>query len=153
MRLLSMTLVSSLPSRPLTDDELYALHTSGKFVAVVPVNAVTDPDKDRQRTLVVGAIFVTQSTIVSLEYLLDKRSWSKVFQDGNKPESEKNAEGVVDSVFNEAETALEEAAAEMEDSGDVSEVVERQVDPDGEAAFRDAAEFGELLQQHYDNAT
>ena len=153
MRLSNMALVSSLPSRPLTDDELYALHTSGKFVAVVPINAVTDPDKDRRRSLVVGAIFVTESTIVSIEYLPDERSWSKVFQDGNGPESEKNAEGVVDSIFDEAEAALEEAAAEMEASGDVSEVVERQADPDGETAFRDAAEFGELLQQQYDNAT
>jgi hypothetical protein len=148
-----MALISSLPSRPLTDDELYALHTSGKFVSVVPINAVTDPDKDRQRSLVVGAIFVTQSTIVSLEYIPNKRSWSKVYQDKNGPESEKNAEGVVDPIFNEAETALEEAAFDMEASGDVSEIVERQVDPDGEAAIRDAAEFGELLQQHYDDAT
>ncbi len=100
-----------------------------------------------------GAIFVTESTIVSIEYLPDERSWSKVFRDRNGPESEKNAEGVVDSVFDEAEAALEEAAAKMEASGDVSEVVERQVDSDGEAAFRDAAEFGELLQQQYDNAT
>lgn len=148
-----MALVSSLPSRPLTDDELYALHTSGKFVAVVPVNAVTDPDKDRRRSLVVGAIFVTESTIVSIEYLPNKRSWSRVYQDENKPESKKNAEGFVDSVFDEAEAALEEAAAEMEAAGDVSEVIERQVDSDGEAALRDAAEFGELLQQHYDDAT
>jgi len=148
-----MALVSGLPSRPLTDNELFALHNSEKFIAVVPINAVTDPDKDRRRSLIVGAIFVTQSTIVSIEYLPNNRSWSKVFQDRNQPESEKNSDGVVDSVFDEAETALEEAAAKMEASGDVSEVYERQVDSDGKTDFRDATEFGEILQQHYDEAT
>jgi hypothetical protein len=148
-----MGLVSSLPSRPLTDDELYSLHTSEKLVGAVPVNAVSDPDTDRRRSLVVGAIFITESVIKALQYDPQERGWAEVFQGKNAPESEKNYEGIVTAVFDEAEAALEDAAADLEATGDIGEVFDREIVEEGKAAYRDAEEFGKLLQKHYEDAT
>lgn len=141
-----MSIVSTLPSRPLTAQELYALHEGDQFVAVVPVNTVTDPDEQRQRPLIFGAIFATHGSIVAVEYSPDDRQWTKVFEAENAPAGEKNAEGVVESVVEAAETALKEVAAEI----DVGEEVSGDAD-DGET-FREAAAFGRLLQQQYDEA-
>lgn len=105
----------------MTDDELYSLHTSGKFAAVTPINAVTDPDKDRQRTLVIGAIFATEKIIVAAQYNPEERNWTGTFQEDNKLDSQKGPEGIVDEVFDEAEAALEAAAKKMQSEDVVGE--------------------------------
>jgi len=61
-------MLSSLPTRPLSVDELQSLHRSGSLVAAAPINVVLDPDQDRSRSLVVSAVLATEAFVVGVRY-------------------------------------------------------------------------------------
>ena len=146
-------MLSSLPERPLTLHELHALHREDTFVAATPVNAVTDSNKARKRSLVVGAILANEDVIAGVHYDIESRSWQILCKEDNKPESEKNDEGFVLDVHHDVEAALEEKAKEMQESGFISEVVDRNEDSDGQTELRDAEKYGRVLQDQYEEAT
>lgn len=146
-------MLSSLPERPLTLHELHALHRKDAFVAATPVNAVTDSNKARQRSLVVGAILVNDDVIAGVNYDIESRSWEILCKKANEPESEKTEEGFVLGVHQDVEAALEEKAQEMQESGFISEVVDRNEDEEGQTELRDAEKYGRVLQDQYEEAT
>ncbi|CDK38000.1 hypothetical protein [Halorubrum sp. AJ67] len=146
-------MLSSLPTRPLSVDELQSLHRSGSLVAAAPINVVLDPDQDRSRSLVVSAVLATEAFVVGVSYDPSDQTWNKVIQKENGPESEKGPDGTVESVIMEAESALEQEAERLEEDGEVGEIFGSDVEDGVNADYRDGTELNKVLQKQYDEYT
>ncbi|MFD1570352.1 MULTISPECIES: hypothetical protein [Haloferacaceae] len=146
-------MLSSLPARPLSVDELQSLHRSGSLVAAAPINVVLDPDQDRSRSLVVSAVLATESYVVGVSYDPAKQTWNKVIQKENRPDSEKGPDGTVESVVMEVEDALEQEAERLEEDDEVGEIFDSDVEGGVNADYRDGTELNKVLQKQYDEYT
>jgi len=146
-------MLSSLPARPLSVDELQSLHRSGSLVAAAPINVVLDPDQDRSRSLVVSAVLATEAFVVGVSYDPSDQTWNKVIQKENGPESEKGPDGTVESVIMEAESALEQEAERLEEDGEVGEIFGSDVEDGVNADYRDGTELNKVLQKQYNEYT
>jgi len=144
-----VTLVSSLPDRPLTLTEDESLTEDDSVLKVKPVRMVSDPDTGhRGNVYLMGAVFATDSSLSALQYSPDDRSWSKTYHDTVDPGSEQSLDSLV-----EAEEVIEESITEWEERGEVDEEVHRESDSFGEMEFRDSNGLARLLKQHYNDAT
>ena len=146
-----LIVISSLPSRPLAVDELKPLHMSDSILAAAPINAVFDPEPDRQRPLVVSAVIATEKSVIGVSYDPAERTWERVIQRDNAPESEMGTDGVAESAIDEVEQALEAKAEQFESEDQVSEIVESDTSDGVTADLREADELNELLQQQYED--
>ena len=146
-------MLSSLPARPLSVDELQSLHRSGSLVAAAPINVVLDPDQDRSRSLVVSAVLATEAFVVGVSYDPSDQTWNKIIQKENGPESEKGPDGTVESVVMEAESALEQEAERLEEDGEVGEIFGSDVEDGVNADYRDGTELNKVLQKQYNEYT
>lgn len=143
-------MLSSIPRRPLSLSELESLHEGDSLLAAAPINVVIDPDQHRARPLVVSTVLVTEATVVGVSYDPTERSWEKVIQKSNEPDSEKGSDGIVRSVVEEVESMLEQEAEELEKEGQVGEVFDSDSEGGVNADFRDGTELNKILQQQYE---
>lgn len=143
-------MLSSIPGRPLSLNELESLHRSDSLLAAAPINVVIDPDQHRARSLVVSTVLVTEASVVGVSYDPTERSWEKVIQKDNGPDSKKGSDGIVRSVVEEVESVLEQEADRLEEEGRVGEIFDSDSEGGVNADFRDGTELNKLLQRQYD---
>lgn len=139
-----MASIKSLPSRPLTADEVFALDDSGKFVGISPINVVFEPEHDQ--AFVISLVLLTERHVVAAQYGLQDRSWTKLYQGAAETDEER------DEAYADAEVILEEFAEDLEVGGAISEVVDESVEDGVNQTMRDAGDLGKILAEHYEDA-
>lgn len=140
-----MTKIQALPPRPLTAKEIKALDDSERFVGVAPVNAIFEPEY--AAGFVISLVLLTDHRVVAAQYDIEERSWTTRYERDAENHEER------EEAYSEAEAVLEEAAEDLESEGAVSEVVDESNDGGVDQALRDAEDLGEILVQHYEDAT
>jgi len=140
-----MTTLQTLPPRPLTAKEIKALDDSEKFVGVAPINAIFEPEY--AAGFVISLILLTDHRVVAAQYDIEERSWTTRYERDAETHEER------EEAYSEAEAILEEAADDLESEGAVSDVVDESSEDGVNQALRNAEDLGEILVQHYEDAT
>ncbi|GGN13487.1 hypothetical protein [Halarchaeum nitratireducens] len=131
----------SLPSRPLSHDEVMALSASGRFVDVRPVNAFHYPERETQ--LITAIVFVTKSGLRAVDYDPTAREW-RVVREASLDEPD-DVTDVPDALLSDVQAEIEQRVSEMEDAGVVGGATAR----DDTTEVRDATSLGSVLYDQY----
>ncbi|WP_188977782.1 hypothetical protein [Halocalculus aciditolerans] len=132
-------MLESLPSRPLTTAEGFALHQSDAFRMVTPASVSTRAESDDE--LVSALVAVRDGVVFGVYYDVEADGWDVVYRETYEEPSESNA--LVDEAGRAAqdEVGLDEADWEAVDD---AEVVRRE---------RGESEYARRLFDAYDRGT
>lgn len=140
--------LDSLPSRPITYEELYRYHSSNQFIEVTPVNLVIDEEGNGQ-TFPLDAVFVTDDKILAIQYDINDHGWKCVFQDTNDPHSKKGSDGVVREKVAKARRKLEDTVEILQSEGIAGDILEVEDIGEGRAVSREADKLTQRIKQQY----